>query len=855
MKSPVSIEKMDIIAIRDAPGASFYDAINNLKGVDMMTQSLTFKSVNTRGFGSNGNVRLVQLIDGMDNQAPGLNFSVGNIAGISELDLESVELIPGAASALYGPNALTGLLLMNSKSPFQYQGLSAYVKTGIMTESSRDKASTGMQDIGIRYAKSIGNKFAYKVNLSYLKADDWHANDTRDQSLLNGNSLGLGSHATNNAYNGVNTYGDETNVNMFNSLFGNGQPGTGANGTSAILGLIATNGFAQAGGATLPQLTGLTAQQIFSQLMPTANLTNVSRIGFAEKDLADYGTKSFKGNASLHYRFNDKIEGILQGNYGSGTSVYTGADRYSLQNFSLYQIKAELKADNFFVRAYTTQERSGDAYAVGTLASLVNEAWKPSSTWYPQYFSTFAGASYQTYATAYLTALGQGGTPQQAQASAVAAINSNFGNFHNAARNQADSNVGSPLGLSRSDVVPGTQAFNNLVNEVKQKPIAQGAKFVDKTNLYHYEAMYNFKNQIKFAEVLIGGNYRVYDLNSEGTLFSLNDKGEEFNINEFGGYVQVGKSLAEDKLKLSGSLRYDKNENFAGQWSPRLSGVYSAGKHNFRASYQTGFRIPSTQDQYIDLVTPQAHLIGGLPFFRNKYGLEGTTYTLSSVLAGKPELYEFSEFKPEKAITYEAGYKSLIGNKVLVDASVYTTTYQNFIAGQVIVKPTGPASREIYSLPTNLEENLNSYGWALGLDYKINSGFNLGGNIAYNTINDSENSSNDQVAFNTPEYRYNVNFGYRESRKKFGFNITWRHQDAYLWQSSFVGPAVRVSEQSQMPAFSTLDAQVNYKLKAIKTILKIGGNNILNKSYQSNWGNPTVGSLFYVSLTFDEFLN
>lgn len=118
MKSPVSVEKMDIIAIREVPQASFYDALNNMKGVEMSTQSLTFKSFNTRGFNANGNVRTVQMIDGMDNQAPGLNFSVGNIVGISELDLESVELLPGASSALYGPNAINGILLMNSKKPF-----------------------------------------------------------------------------------------------------------------------------------------------------------------------------------------------------------------------------------------------------------------------------------------------------------------------------------------------------------------------------------------------------------------------------------------------------------------------------------------------------------------------------------------------------------------------------------------------------------------------------------------------------------------------------------------------------------------------------------------------------------------
>src|SRR3546814_903598 len=78
MQSPVSIEKLNVLGIRESPQPSFYDALQNLKGVEMSTQSLTFRSVNTRGFASNGNTRLVQLMDGMDNQAPGLNFAVGD---------------------------------------------------------------------------------------------------------------------------------------------------------------------------------------------------------------------------------------------------------------------------------------------------------------------------------------------------------------------------------------------------------------------------------------------------------------------------------------------------------------------------------------------------------------------------------------------------------------------------------------------------------------------------------------------------------------------------------------------------------------------------------------------------------
>lgn len=872
MQSPVSVEKMDIIAIREVPQASFYDALNNMKGVEMSTQSLTFKSFNTRGFNANGNVRTVQMIDGMDNQAPGLNFSVGNIIGISELDLESVELLPGASSALYGPNAINGILLMTSKKPFQYQGLSANVKTGVMHEGSRTTPTTGFYDFSARYAKAFSDKVAFKVNLAYLRADDWQANDFRDQSLSNGFGLG-GTRNSNPGYNGVNVYGDESTQNMF----------------SVAQSLVGAGLLPQAALGIIPQ-------------------TQVSRTGYAERDLADYNTKSLKLNAALHWRLNDRVEAILQGNYGFGTTVYTGADRYSIANFNMGQYKAELRGSNWYLRAYTTQERSGDAFAVGIAANAINEAWKPSELWYGQYVGAFAQAKLS------------GATDEAA---------------HGIARGVAD----------EGRLVPGSQAFNQALATTTSTPIPGqfqtpprriGSQFVDKTNLYHFEGSYQFKD-IKWADFVMGANYRIFALNSERTLFALDENGEEFRINEYGGYLQGTKKLFSDKFKLTASVRYDKNENFEVQWSPRVSGVYTAGNHNFRASYQTGFRIPTTQDQYIDLVTPQARLLGGLPLFRDRYNFRSNpVYSLATVTAfgnaflastqnpaiqqaalaeaqrraaaaieagqlpndpaaiqafiaaALPQLipvfaaqanqdklvqFELTEFRPEKVKSYEIGYKGLISNRLLIDAYAYFNSFENFIGGQVLIQdanpnPQNPASalglnllsantRSVYSIPVNRTEVIKSWGWALGMDYKLPKNYSIGGNVSYNTLSNLDEFAETgfQPSFNTPEYRYVLNFSNREFVKNLGFAFSYRWQGEFVWQSSFVGPAVSSTQQSVMPAFGTFDAQFSYKLKSLKSILKVGGSNLFSNGYRQAWGNPTVGTMYFVSLTFDEFLN
>ncbi|MCR9063001.1 MAG: carboxypeptidase-like regulatory domain-containing protein [Cytophagales bacterium] len=890
MKSPVAVEKMDLRQIQQNATSSFYDGLANLKGVGMTTQGLLFKSVNMRGFGATGNPRTVQMIDGMDNSAPGLNFPIDNIVGMPELDVESVEVLPGAASALYGPNALNGLILMNSKSPFLYQGLSANVKTGVMSASNRDKVTTPFYDVSVRYAKAINDKFAFKINLSYIGADDWQATD---YSNLNVGGVQDGSRGpgVNYDYDGMNTYGDEVQTNM-----------TGVANSLISAGLLPA------------AAKGLIPDQI------------VSRTGFYEKDLVDYDTKSFKTNIALHYRLNEKIEAVGQFNYGYGTSVYTGTGRYSLRNFNLSQTKLELRGDNFTVRGYTTQENSGQSYLAGLAAvSMLNE-FKPHATWFGEYVGAFA--------TARSAGLGE------AEA-------------HAAARGVAD--TGMP--------VPGTDAFNNSLDRWRNLGIADGGgRFLDKTDVYHAEGFYNFKNEIEFIELLVGANFRHYRLKSEGTLFADTKDGRDgvIPINEYGAFMQAGKSLFNNHLKLTGSIRYDKNQNFDGQLTPRISAVTSFGEQNIRVSYQTGFRIPTTQNQYIDLGTPNGTLIGGLPEFNDRYNLGNgilrqnlSTANIAATIAANPQIvqnatayvtaavtaiqqgvtsavmaavqagqipndpaiiaaaiqagvsdqfqktfgtgiensaqvvaslvpafalaalpkYQYPGLAPEKISTWEIGYKGLIAKKLYLDAYYYESRYTNFIGGTTIVVPTAAAGPGLpiesgigvgnllgYSRPANTTEEIKVRGWALGANYSIKNGFNIGLNVANNELVNFVPTAEQQYAgFNTPKYNTNISFGKRiGSGDIFGFNINFRHTDEYVWESSFVIPTTTSAplfSNTIVPAVNNVDAQVSFKLAPMKSILKIGGTNIGGNPYIQAFGSAKIGSMYYVSLTFDELLN
>lgn len=795
MESPVTVERVGLNMIRNAPSANYYDIVGNIKGVDLVTSSLTFKTVTTRGFAGSGNTRFTQIMDGMDNQAPGLNFSVGSVIGLTELDVESMELLPGASSALYGPGGMNGTLLINSKNPFKYQGLSFQAKTGIMHTDNRYRNASPYHNYSIRYAHKVSERFAFKIGGELVHARDWLADDQRNYirpTAANGLTVGqfaAGTRDSDPNYNGANSYGDETSVDGATNTF--------------ILNSIA---------AAVPPIAG------FINGLIAEGVPSVSRTGFREGQVVDPNTINGKVSGSLNYKLSNNLEVILAGFWGTGNTVYTGSDRYSLKDFKIGQYKLELVGKNWLVRAYTTQEDAGGSHNLTAASRIFNETWKPTPTWLPEYWQSYVNNRMS----------GQ-----------------NAYDAHNSARSFAD----------RGTPQPGTDAYKAIYDKIIRTPISKGgALFLDKSSLYAIEGQYNLAEYTKkFADILIGGNFRRFVLNSQGTLFI--DTAGVIPINEWGAYVQAGRDFGK-RVRIVASVRYDKNENFSGRFTPRATAVIKVAKNNnIRLSYQTAYRFPSTQQQYIRLgVGGGETLLGGLPVFRNIYGFNSNppaTLPLSSPT--NPKLASFNEFKPESVQSIELGYKGLLASdRLLVDVYGYLGEYTNFIVRQAYAQrlnqsnPSwGAANIRTLSIPVNSTAKVKTYGAGLSLEYRMGRGY-------YATLNASTDVLQDVpqgfvAFFNSPKYRYNLgagNYGFGKD-KRIAFAATLRWQDKFMYESDFVS--------AEVPSFFSLDAQVSYKFPAIKSLVGVGANNLLNQYYITAPGNPSIGGLYYVRFAYNIF--
>lgn len=832
LKSPVAIEKLDIRSIKEAAAPSFYDALENVKGVQMLTSSLTFKVPNTRGFNVPNNFRFLQLVDGVDMQAATLGVPLGNAIGATELDIEAVEITPGAASALYGMNAINGLANLQTKSPFKYPGLSVYQKVGVNHVDGIDRDPSILRETAVRFARVINNRFAFKVNFSTLKGTDWVANGLEDQ---NPQTLGTAnprfpelSGLSNPARDQWSRYGDDRQAR----------------------------------------------QAITVNYQGRAETFNVARTGYLEKDLIYPEVRNLKVDGGLFYRINDKLEASYSYRYGIMDGVFQRGNRIQLKDVTVQNHKAELRSDNFLARVYVLKENTGKSYNLNPLAYSLDLSHASNAVW---------GT---TFRTELQRQLNNGTTLADAMA---------------AARSAADA--------GRAE--PGTAAFDQLKNtivnsnnwDVRSASLPNGAPnggaaVWQYSNTYHADLQYTV-DKIKWAQVLVGADYRLFEVIPDGNTFvdftrpladrTLPDKDGGFGARQYyrkyGVFAQATKLFFDDKLKVSASARVDRNPEFSTRFNPRLAVVYTAAqRHNFRASYQNGYRFPALFEALSFLNNASVRRVGGLPRVNEGIGFLENSYTLSSldrftaavandVRVGMAtndaalknrsllQVANLEVMRPESINSFEVGYKSvLLQNKLVLDFDAYYNIYEGFLgqvevavpaSGQVgsdaaVLDMTARARQNRYRVYTNAKNRYHSYGSSLGVTYNFHKKYTLSGNLNYNKLSENPNPDIFLTGFNTPAWITNLSFSNREVIKNVGFNIVWRWQDVVFWESTLAN--------GQVPAYSTIDAQVNVRFPKLKSTVKVGGSNIFNNRYIQFAAGPTIGALYYATVTVDGLL-
>ncbi|WP_163410080.1 TonB-dependent receptor [Flavobacterium ajazii] len=799
MRSPISIEQLKSAEAKIMGSPSIYEALENVKGVQIITPSLGFKVINTRGFANTTNVRFAQLVDGIDNQAPHLGTPIANALGTNDLDIDKIEIIPGTAAALYGMNAINGLANIQTKNPFEYQGISVQQLTGVNHVGNMDRFSPKVySQFNLRFAKAFNEKLALKINASTTGGTDWVADDRTDLAPNANASTGLFG-ADNPAYDEVNGYGNESANRKTLNL----------NGKNYV----------------------------------------VARTGYRETDISDYEIKNYKADLGLFFRPKEGHELSLTYKTALINTIYQRSNRFRLDNYTLNQFTVDYHTPVFQVKAYATTEDTGDSYNIRSLAENMDRAFKSDNQWFAD------------YSTAYKNAVTNGASV--ADAHRIARTTSDNGRFE-----------------------PGTDTYETKKNElIDINNWDIGAALRVKSTLVHGEGLINWDKAFTSffekidAKLLSGFDYRNYIIVPDGNYF-INPESDSENLTyqKTGGFTQLTKDLFHSKLRLGATIRMDKADYFDAKFTPQFTAVYSPKETlNFRASYQNGYRFPSIFEGFSNVNSGGVKRVGGLRIMSD--GIFENSYTKASIDKFQAQVNSdvntlgltqaqaieknkniiqknpYTYLEPEFVKSFEVGFRGMALNQNLfIDADFYYNSYKNFIA-QVeasIPNTTDPAliptslysrtTQNRYRLWTNSKSKIYNYGGSLGLKYRFDQTFTALTNVTYTKLDRTDDKDGLEDGFNTPEFNVNGTLIAQNIWKNLGASVSTRYQNNFDYVSFLVS--------GNVPAYWTMDAQVNYNFKKGITA-KLGGTNILNKPYTSILGGPSIGGLYYLSLVWE----
>jgi iron complex outermembrane receptor protein len=799
--APTSIQQASRNMLENSPSASFFDALAYVKGVQMITPSMGFRIVNTRGFNNTTNVRFVQLVDGLDVQSPHIGSPIGNAMGPSDLDIEKVEVLPGLAATMYGMNAINGLADFATRDPFKTPGVSFSQKTGLSLRDQATRQAGLFTESSVRYASVLNNRWAFKINFTHMQGQDWMAYDRTDLSPMLNASAGI-TGQNNPAADPVNGYGNESANRRTLSLGGKNYV--------------------------------------------------VARTGYYEREVVDYGLRNLKGDIQLKWRnqrgglfsYTARLAGL--------NNVYQRANRFRLEDYLIMQHAMQFVRRSFSGKVYYNAEQTGRSYNLRSMAENLDRFSKTDADWFADYASAF-------------NQLNDG---QKTPAA-----------LHAGARAYAD----------RSRLIPGTDAFNQARNRLQGiNNWDSGAALNVRAAFLQADVQWSLTDRSlqmlrekAGIELMAGADFRQYFTKPDGNYFINpvpSKSTEDLLYKKFGAFASIQKSIDQDKWKIGFVVRADKNDYFRTYFSPRVTTVWRPNSQTtYRLNAGLGYRFPIIFEAFSNVNSGGVKRVGGLPVMSN--GIFENGWLQSSISAfqaavvadmnrngrsreqaissnaGLLKKNPYTYLSPEQVTTFEAGFRKIFWKgRMLLDADAYLSTYRDFIAQVNINVPLrnvrdsvafllyDKSGQKPYRMWTNSTSIVRNHGFSLGLTYRQPGSLLFSMNINYTRLTIREKQDGLEDGFNSPPWSCATTISTNEWRKRWRAGISWRWQDSFQWVSFLVS--------GQVPAFQSFDAFWEYRIPLRPISLKWGANNLINHSYRSFLGGPSVGGFYYMNLTF-----
>lgn len=817
LEAPVTVERVSARQLEVLPSTETISLLERFKGIDVSRSSLTMSSLSTRGFNSTKAERLIQMVDYVDFQSPSLSLYAGNMGGVDEIDVASIDVIHGANSALYGANAFNGVLLFNTKDPFTFPGVTVRLRGG-----TRD-----FIDAAARVAYVPNPRWGFKFVGSYMQADDFIAQNYDVLTTIAGNIERIEngrpvfrSPDDPRGYDAVNRYGS---VDIGPSLRAT-QVAPGVTlGTLGLQGAVFTPGF-----------------------------TELDLVG-------EHRAGGWRINPSIYFRPLPEVQLRYDFRTAQVNGIYQASNRYVFDNITQTFHALSAEGPTWNARLYASLDNAGDTYDMGFLGAFMNrQPYRPGDNPTTLEAALFAQDQAQNrtrnyaemYAAVYGTAFAQARLAGQSVDAALRAAQQAASRVFPAGD---DPRLAEARSATLAITTPG-----------------QSPGFQTRSQLYHAEAQ--ARQTVGAFNLTFGASYRRFNLSSNGTLYrdgpnSPIGEPERSSIPnwETGAYLQVQRALLDDRLRLAGVARLDAYQNFDTQFSPRLSAVYIAGArrdHTFRASLAQAHRSPAQLDQYIYLDIGAILLMANVDGGFQGYDVAETLAFFGGQRPTPPPLLTIDPLRQEQVTSWEVGYRGIVFDNFFADVSYYRSRYRDFIGTKrfigredgsapslqefaAIQQGAGPAPNSpqfrnrsrVMQVWLNADQAVTTQGLQLALEYYPAREIGFMANYTWSDIEDVEDLI---LGFNTPPHKFNVGV-MGEPVRDLTYSVNLRWTDRYEFQMPFA--------EGTIDRFATVDAQLAYAFPRLNARLAFGGTNLFDAPNLTAYGAAPIGRMLYTSLT------
>ncbi len=804
---PVTVEKLDQRQVENVTTPDLVAGLGRFKGIDVSSSSMLTTSFSTRGFNSSRSERVIQLADYMDTQLPSLSSNFGNLLGTPVLDVASLEIVHGPASALYGANAFNGVLLTNSKDPFKDQGLTVRLRGGNRT----------LLDGQLRYAQRIGERVAFKIVGGAIRADDFITDNqdaTSAQVEPSNNAAG-----SNLGYDAVSRYGDVGNT------------------------------FGPRGGA-------LAGKTVF---LP----------GYTESELiaGDNKTHSYKVAPSVSVLLTNSIKATVDYKYTEATTTYQGASRYRFVNSGAHQARLQLEGTNWFVRGFTTRDFSGGrdpgtdgSYNLGFLGAFLQTrmvpnyyaaapgqpAQLPFAQNYLQIYTKEYNAQYRTNgqnaddAAAYARAQANTLSPQLQPGTA------DFDAARNSIIHNSTPGQGARIVL-RSILNDGSAQYNF---KSKVADVVMGGAY----RQYLLGSDGSLFEDTKDGDRIPNYEYGVYAQASKALLDDRLKLAAAGRVDQFKNFGTAFSPRASVVYTLGGDRQHNIRASFGRAFrAPTQNDQY------FKLDVGRAFVLGNVRNGFTGYTTDSKAVAANPALLA-----PGNEAALAAALSTYQ--YHSDALKLEEVNSFEVGYRAQLTKPLFVDLDLFYNTYNNFIATQnfigntdgsatsaaeyraAITSPLGAfrdsnQKTRLIQIASNVDQKVQSRGAGITLGYTVSPALVVSGNYSYNDLITTDFKVGTQSFFNTPKHKFNLGADGLVLDRKLSYSVNYRWVDTFLYESTFATGTV--------PTTQIVDAQIGYTVKSLHTTAQVGGTNLLDATNYQVYGAPSYGRLVYVGLLFD----